>query len=92
MPRVRDLYANCRTWWEDPDGSVRTIELHDGRRLSFERDKLATLLIETLTEIVHGPHTPGLEARAALVFRLCSQDEIEQAQELLVWAAEQEAS
>jgi hypothetical protein len=92
MPRVRDLYADCRVWWSDEEGTRRTIELPDGEQLSFSRDKLAMLLLDTLAEIEHGPHTRELEKRAGLLFRLCTKDEIAQAQEVIAWAEEQAAS
>jgi hypothetical protein len=92
MPRVRDLYADCRVWWSDEEGSVRTIELPDGMRYSVSRDKLASLLLETLEEINAGVRTRETEVRAALLFRLCTEEEIKLAQEVLVWAEEQAAS
>jgi hypothetical protein len=92
MPRVRDLYADCRVWWEDEQGRVRTIELPDGHRFSISDRKLAVMLLETLAEVESGVHTRELELRTALLFRLCTEEEIKQAQKVLAWAEEQAAS
>jgi hypothetical protein len=92
MPRVRDLYADCRVWWSDEEGTQRTIELPDGQRLLFSRELLAGMLVDVLAEIESGVHTRELEKRAGLLFRLCTKDEIAQAQEVIAWAEEQAAS